>query len=148
MRLETVAQDLSERLRKASPKQQHAASIAACQLALQAASVDEPIALESLEQLRQQGTLSIQRVTELIALAEQLDSEYFELQDQSEINQVFQADALRLFGQARAIAAIAFAGGKDVLTAAMEAIYEASVTVDDPGRVFDAAFVALSEDQR
>ncbi len=147
MRLETVARDLSERLRKASPKQQQAASFAACQFALQAASVDAPIALESVEQLRQQGTLSIQRVTELTDLAEQLDSKYFDLQEQAEINPDLQADALRLFGQARAIAAVAFAGGKDVLTAAMEAIYEASVTVDDGGRVFDAALVALSESQ-
>jgi hypothetical protein len=145
MRLETVARDLSEKLRIASPAQQQAASFAACQLALQAASVEAPIVLESLEHLRQHGTLSIQRVAELNDLAEQLDSKYFDLQDQAEINPDLQADALRLFGQARAIAAVAFAGGEDALTAVMEAIYEASVTVDDGGRVFDTALAALSE---
>ncbi|GKT02418.1 hypothetical protein AVKW3434_23535 [Acidovorax sp. SUPP3434] len=81
-------------------------------------------------------------------LSGQLDRTYFELQEQAEINPDFQADALRLFGQARAIAAIAFAGEKDFLVAAMEAIYEASATVDDAGRVFNAALVALSASQK
>ena len=147
MRLNTVARDLSEKLRIASSTQQQAASFAACQLALQAASVDALIVSESLEQLRQHGTLPIKRVAELNDLAAQLDSKYFDMQDQAEINPDLQADALRLFGQARAIAAVAFAGGEDVLTAAMEAIYEASVAVDDGGRIFDAALVALSERQ-
>lgn len=145
MRLETVARDLSEKLRLASTTQQQAASFAACQFALQATSVEVPIVLESLEQLRQHGMLSIQRVAELNDLAEQLDTKYFDLQDQAEDNPDLQADALRLFGQARAIAAVAFAGGRDVLTAVMEAIYEASVTVDDGAKVFDVALVALSE---
>jgi hypothetical protein len=145
MRLETVARELSEKLRIASPAQQKAASFAACQLAIQAASVEAPIVLESLEHLRQHGTLSIQQVAVLNDLAEQLDSKYFDLQEQDELTPALQADALRLFGQARAIAAVAFAGGEDVLTAAMEAIYEASVTFDDGSRVFDAALATLSE---
>lgn len=94
MRLETVARDLSEKLRKASPTQQQAASFAACQLALQAASVDTPVVLESLEQLRQHGALSIQQIAELNDLAAQLDTKYFDLQDQAEINPDLQADAL------------------------------------------------------
>ena len=144
-RLDTIAEDLSEKLRIASPAQQLAASYAVCRLALQAASVDTPIVLESLEQLRQHGTLSIQRVAELNDLAAQLDSKYFDLQNQAEVNPDLQAEALRLFGQARAVAAVAFAGGSDVLAAVMEATYEASVAVDDGDRVLYAALGALSE---
>ncbi|MFY8044511.1 MAG: hypothetical protein ACOVOD_16455 [Rhodoferax sp.] len=147
MRLEAVDRDLSEKLNLASPAQQQAASVAACQFALQATSVEVPLVLESLEQLRQHGILPTHRVAELNDLAEQLDSEYFRLQDQAEDDPHLQAAALRLFGQARAIAAVAFAGDKDGVKAVMEAIYEASVTVDDGMKVFNIARRALSEHQ-
>lgn len=144
MRLETVAKNLSEKLRIATPEQQKAASYAACQLALQASSVDAAIVLESVAQLKQYGTLSAQRVIQLRDLAEQLDSKYFDLQEQSGINSGSLEGSLRLFGQARTVAAVAFAGGAEVLTAVMESIYEASMAVDDREKVFEAALAACS----
>jgi hypothetical protein len=37
---------------------------------------------------------------------------------------------MRVFGQARAVAALAFAGGEDAFQAATEAVYEAAATTD------------------
>lgn len=143
MRLETVAKDLAARLRTATPSQQRAASLVACQLALQAAPMDTSVVSAAVEELRDQGVLSIQRVTELNALVAQLDQAYFDLQDRSEDEPDLQPKALRLFGQARAVSALSLAGGGDALAAAMEAIYEASVTVDDASRIYDAVLLAL-----
>ena len=143
MRLETVAKDLAAKLRTASPAQQRAASLVACQLALQAVPIEAPIVSETLEQLRQQGVLPQRRVAELNDLAAQLDGEYFDLQDKAEDDPALQSEALRLFGQARAVSALSFAGGQDALAAAMEAIYEASATMDDGSRIYDAVLLAL-----
>lgn len=143
MRLESAARDLFEQLLLASTAQQHAASIAACEIALKESLIDDSIVRESLEQLRLHETLSSVRLTELENLVEHLDGKYFELQDKAEVNPDLQADALFYFRQARAVAAVAFAGGNDFPSAAMEAIYEASMAVDDGFRVFDAAYRAL-----
>lgn len=143
MRLETVAKDLAEKLRTASPAQQRAASLVACQLALQAAPIEASIVSETLDQLRQQGVLPQRRVAELNDLAAKLDGEYFDLQDKAEDDPVLQSKALCLFGQARAVSALSFAGGQDALAAAMEAIYEASATVDGGSRIYDAVLLVL-----
>ena len=143
MRLETVARELSEKLRMASPEQQKAASFAACQLALQAVKMDISIVFEAVEELRKQGVLSNRRVTQLNDLVAQLDQVYFDLQDRSNDEPDLQREALRLLGQARAVSALSLAGGGDTFVAAMEAIYEASVTVNDPSKIYDAALLAL-----
>ena len=143
MRLETVAKDLVTKLRTASPTQQRAASLIACQLALQAAPVEGGIVSETLEQLRRQGVLSQRRIAELNDLAVQLDRKYFDLQDNAEDDPAMQSEALRFFGQARAVSALSFAGGEDALTAAAEAIYEALATVDEGSQIWDAVLLAL-----
>lgn len=142
-RLETVAKDLVARLRTAAPAQQRAASLVACQLALQSAPMDISIVSTAFEELRDQGVLSVQRVTELSALVAQLDQAYLDLQDRSEDEPDLQPDALRLFSQARAISALSVAGGGDALMAAIEAIYEASVAVDDASSIYNAVYFSL-----
>jgi len=126
---------------------QRAASYAACKTALLIAQVDASIALDSLEQIRNFGVLSNQRVSELNDLAGRLDERYFDLQDQDELNLDLQVKALYFFSQARAITAVAFAGGADALTAAMEAIYEALMAVADDGHeINNAVLEALGKD--
>jgi uncharacterized protein YigA (DUF484 family) len=145
MRLETVAKELAAKLRLATPTQQRAASLVACQFALQAAPIEASIVSEALEQLRQQGELSQQRIAELSDLVAQLDEKYFDLQDKAKDNASLQAEMLRLFGQARAVSALSFAGGRDALAAAMEAIYEASATVDADSKIYEAVLLALNK---
>ena len=143
IRLETAAQDLAAKLRAATPSQQRAAGLLACQLALQAVPMDIPVVSVALEELRDQSTLSIQRVAELNGLVAQLDQAYFDLQDRSEEELDLRPEALRLFGRARAVSALSLAGGGDALESAMEAIYEASMAVDDASRIYKTVLLAL-----
>lgn len=142
MRLETIASDLVAKLQVASPSQQRAASLIACQLALQLAPIEAAAVSEALAQLKQEGVLTQLRIAELNALAAKLDSKYLDLQDMEEESPM-KNEALLLFSQARAVSALSFAGGKDAYTAAMETIYEASMTVDDSRRIFDVVLSVL-----
>lgn len=144
-RLDAVAKSLSEKLRIASPAQRRAASFAVCQVGLEATSVDSPVVLDSLAQLREIGSLPTPNIDALNELVFQLDNRYFELQGQSEVNPILEMEVRLVFGQARAIAAVAFAGGQDSLSTAMEAIYEASVASENDDLVFEAALKALQE---
>jgi hypothetical protein len=74
---------------------------------------------------------SLKEKADLDALIVQLDDEYFGLQEAAEEGRANTADYLRLFGQARAVAALAFAGGEDAFQAATESIYEAVATTDN-----------------
>jgi hypothetical protein len=140
-RLETIAKDLAEKLEMSDSGIQRKASIAACELALQAASLEAPIISESLEQLRQNKQLTQKRIAELSDLSAQLDERYFNTQN----NAALQTKALRFFSQARAVSALSFAGGEDALVAAMESIYEASMVFDDNSNFFAVVKGALPD---
>lgn len=144
-RLEMAAQDVADKLRMADAAQQRAASLVACELAVQAAPIGDPDVLSAVEQLRKNGRLSNQLIVVLNDLAARLDEQYFTLQDKSEHELSTQIQYINLFGQARAVSALAFAGGEDALMAAMESIYEATATVDDAGGIYDAVLLALAK---
>lgn len=143
MRLETVAEDLAIKVRTATPFQQRRVCLIACQLALQATKINLPIITNAIEEMRVQGVLSNQRIEELNNLVDQLDNLYFDLQEKSELDPESQLQSMLYFSQARAVSALSFAGGREVLTAAMESIYEASVIFDDPGIIFNAVTLNL-----
>jgi hypothetical protein len=84
MRLEAVAKELTVKLKAASPAKQRKAALAACRLATQTGLIEEPIVLDALDQLQQHGVLPTQSISELRALADQLDEKYFDLQDRAE----------------------------------------------------------------
>jgi len=140
IRLETVAENLAAKLEAASSEQQRKASVVACELALQATSLNMPIVSESLEQLRKNGKLSQERIAELNDLVAQLDGRYFDIQDKAESNAALETEALRFFSQARVVSALSFAGGENALVAAKESIYEASMSFDD-----NSGFLAVVE---
>jgi hypothetical protein len=71
----------------------------------------------------------------LDALVARLDDEYFDLKEAAEEGRNSSGDYTLRFGQARAVAAVSFAGGENVAEAATEAIYEAVATVDDPAEL-------------
>lgn len=131
IRLEAVSKELVEKLAAATSGQRKKAVILACEHALQAASLSIPIVDYSLEKLRQGEIFSSQLMLELNALAERLDNEYFELQEESGESSGFSSGVLSLFSQARAVSALAFAGGEESIASSAESIYEASAAVDD-----------------
>jgi membrane-bound lytic murein transglycosylase B len=135
MRLEAVAKDLVEKLKKASPEQQRRAVLIACQIALDAAQIENPAILNAFDQLQRHKVFSQKQIEDLSNLAEYLDEQYFELQADAEGDSNTQKKALNFFTQARMASALSFAGADNALMAAMEAIYEASATCDDD-RIF------------
>jgi hypothetical protein len=80
---------------------------------------DEP------EKLRPAAVLTPKDKADLAALVTQIDEEYFALQEAAQEGRANTEDYMLVFGQARAVAALTFAGGEDTLQAAAEAIYEA-----------------------
>jgi len=146
MRLETVAKNVAEKLKVATMSKQREAGLVACEIALLAAPIENPTVLDAVAQLRDKGRLTDEILASLNGLTDQLDQKYFDLQEEAESDPDIQPEYLHFFGQARAVSALAFAGGADSLTAAMEAIYEASATVDDSQKIYDAVLLALSDE--
>lgn len=145
MRLEMVEKSLVEKLKAASKEQRRSAVKVACELAFQTSSAGVPVVAESLAQLRFGNKLTTEQLSELDALAEKLDEQYFDLQDSLDEGQELGMEALQLFSQARAVSALSLAGGEDSLMATTEAIYEASSAVDDGSYIFKAVLSILSE---
>lgn len=143
MRLETVEKGLVEKLKLVSEEQRRSAVKVACELAFQACPVEMPIVVESLRQLRSGNKLTTDQISELDALAAQLDEKYFDLQDSLDEGQNLNVEGLQLFSQARAVSALSLAGGENSLMAAAEAIYEASSAVDDGTQIFKAVLSGL-----
>ena len=112
-RLETLAPDLADKLRRASPVKQRAASVAASEFAITHAKVEHPLVEKALEKVRAGGVLTPKDKAEIDALVARLDEEYFELQEAAEEGRASTEDYLRVFGQARAVAALSFAGNED-----------------------------------
>ncbi len=147
IRLESVDKDLATKISAASSLQQRAVCLIACQIALQTVKIDIPIVKLAIEEIRVEGILSIQRMEELNSLLVHLDDSYFELQERSEIEIELLPEVLRIFNQARALSALSFAGSHNALTAAMESVYEASLTLEDATSLYDRLHVFLEGKQ-
>jgi hypothetical protein len=130
-RLETLAPDLADKLRRASPMQQRAAGVAATAFALAHAKLEHPLVEKALATLRAGGVFTPPDKAQIDALLARLDEEYFELQEAAEEGRASTDDSLRRFSQARAVAALSCAGNEDAFAAATEAVYEAAATTDD-----------------
>jgi len=135
-RLETISKILSAKFVASSLEQQRKASIVACELAFHSINLEIPYVLESLEQLRLDGKLTQERIAELNELSTQYDEKYFTIEDKAEDGLGLQAESIRLFSYARAIAALSLAGEEDILVSATECIYEASMVFDNSSDFF------------
>jgi hypothetical protein len=142
-RLEALSPDLARRLQEASASKQRAAGLAAAEFALAHAGVRHPLVESALAKVRSAGALAPKDKAQLDTLAAQLDEEYFALQQAAERGQSGSEEYMRVFGQARAVSALAFAGREDALQAATEAIYEAAATTDDKKEFFAVVQSAL-----
>ena len=130
-RLETLSPYLKDRLQRASAAQQRTASLTACEFAIRRAEVQHPLVEQALVKIRAGSILTSKEKADLDSLVEQLDEEYFALQEAAAEGRASSDAYLRPFGQARAVSALSFAGEEDAFRAASEAIYEASATTDD-----------------
>ncbi|MCF5469833.1 hypothetical protein [Pseudomonas syringae] len=142
MRLETVDKELLDRLKKSTIEQQKKSAIAACELALKMSEVDIPDAIACLESIQSGNLLSSEKINKLEIIIARLDEQYFDSKHNTD--RPLNAKSLQFFSQARAISALIFLGREQSLTAASEAIYEASSSVDDGTIIFEKVRSVLS----
>jgi uncharacterized membrane protein len=138
-RLDSKSPELARAFRKATPEKQRLAVIAACDAALSSVALEDKHAQMAVTVLRtgvrDQNALHLR----LRELAEQLDDEYFRLDETAGRKE----DAVRAFSQARAAAALAFALSSDA-SQLHEALYEALSAVHrDPNRLWHRVYAAL-----
>lgn len=131
-RLSVVAPDLATALSEASLDGCRRVAIAAASFALSESGLDDPDLLAQVARLKAGEPPVAEAVQRLDDLVERLDEAAWDLQDQMDAGKVDLTAYLQAFGRARAAAAVAFAFGADARLAALEAVYEASVIVDDP----------------
>jgi uncharacterized protein YciI len=146
MRLEREAKDIADRLLTAGPMQRRNATLAACELALKLASVTNSVVLSALDQYKTNGAIAKQSIAEVKEVAEHLDEGYFAATEATDTNGTLGEEALRLFGQARAVSAVLACGGQDSLESAMDAIYEALAATDQREAIRHTVLVALTFD--
>jgi hypothetical protein len=78
------------------------------------------------------------------ALATALDQQQWALEQAVTLGKSEQASYVAAFAKARAASSVGRAADEDSRVAALEAIYEASAVVDDPGDLWAVVRVALA----
>ena len=142
-RLETISNSLFTALRHAPENRQRAACLAACEFAVENTGIKSSTVDQALQLLRSSKPIPAELKQNLDTLTQQLDEEYFDLQEAAEDGNASEEEWKRVFSQARAVSALLFASGENVLDAATEAIYEATTTVDDTQELLAVVLKAL-----
>jgi hypothetical protein len=141
-RLDSKARGLADAFRKALPEQRRRAALMACETVVPLVGLegdgDVSAGLLALRERRPNDAVLRER---LGALSARFDDEYFRLDEEGD--EAKKPEALRLFGKARGVSALAFALSDDA-SGLHEAIYEAmSAVVDDPSKVARVVEAAL-----
>ena len=121
-----------------------AAALAACEFAASHTNFQHPLVREALEKLRKgPATLSATQQSELEALVETLDNEYFDLQEADHEGRASTGDYLQKFAQARAVSAVLFAFKDDAYEASTQSVYEAAAALKDKNPLFSVVEATL-----
>ncbi|MES2788383.1 MAG: hypothetical protein V4719_02095 [Planctomycetota bacterium] len=118
-------------LRRAQESRQRAACLAACEFAVATTGISSSAVVQALQLLRVSQPISAGLKHDLGTLMQRLDEEYFDLKEAAEERNASESEWKRVFSQARAASALAFASNENAFEAATEAIYEATTAVDD-----------------
>lgn len=131
LRLNTNFPALAAAFHRASAFKRREAARVAVEIVIARTSLQGDLISEALELLRRRADPPRGLREHLDALAARLDESYFDAADNGD------AASLTLFSSARAIAAVAYAlsGDDKVLH---EAIYEATVAIEDPAELVQA----------
>ena len=132
VRLDSMAPATAERFRQASSSRRREAVLVACQHAATSVGLAAEEVSEALDVLRRAATPGVSLGRRLERLAAELDDQYFRLDEGGDA--VRKQEAVRLFSQARATSALAFALSADGAHL-HEAIYEAIAAMDEPGEL-------------
>lgn len=143
MRLENYSPELFEKLQSASPAKRRQAVLKACEMAVELAGVSDYEVIACLDSLRRGETVPREMVINLSQVSNELDEKYFDLQGASGEGQLFGKEILKVFGQARAVAALVFFSTEDSVQSASKAVYEAILSVEDGEKVVMKALEIL-----
>lgn len=127
-RMNVVAPELARLLTEAAPRSRREATRASCALAIERSSLSDPrvvAAFNLLDEARYGASPTREAVQ---SLAEEIDIQAATIREKG--GQAATAYK-REFSRARSAAALGFALEEDSLHAALEAIYEASLAIDD-----------------
>ena len=122
--LRKTAKDLAQRLDSANEVQRRRIAASIAQAAVARTGLTDPVISEALTHLEDSCTSDASLRVRVTALTEQLDDEYFQLQESEEDGDEKDPAILDAFSKARAAAAVAAALGDNALDAAAETAYE------------------------
>lgn len=125
-RLETIYPGMTGLVENASSSTKLRVILMICSAAIEAADIKNKLVDSSLSDLSQNGLLTLEARQDLDSLRDSLDDEYFKYQE-SGSNEL----SLRRFRQARAVAALAYAGDISDRGSILDAIYEAFSALDN-----------------
>jgi hypothetical protein len=131
-RIETIAPEIVDLIDRASLLLRHKILVGVCATAIEGSGIEHDIVSSMFNEFQRNGVILARMRKILQELANEFDEKYFDFQDSGEGEL-----ALQRFRQARAIAALAFAGDNSNKTSALDAIYEAAMAVSDSQIVID-----------
>jgi hypothetical protein len=138
------ARDLASQIDTADDEQLCRVSAAIARAAVQRSGLSHPVIAEALEHLSGEAHTRPELRSRVQSLTEQLDADYFRLQELRERRGASEAQVLAAFSKARAAAAVASALGEVARTAAAETAYEAIAATDDSVYFTDVAKSVLT----
>lgn len=129
--LRKTAKDLASRIDEADDLVLRRVAAAIARGAIERTGLNHPLVSEAMACLESSGAPTPHLQKRLSSLVEELDEEYFRLQELEEDGDEEDTRALVAFSKARAAAAVTAALAPDVRAAAAEAACEAIAAIDD-----------------
>ena len=133
-RLSNLSPRLVKQLQRMSPESLLKVGLVACEQGLAQAMIAHPVVVETVAKLHRGQSLPSGEQASLQELAERWDDEYLTLEDAAEDSPVSTEASVRLFHQARAVAAVVYLADGCSAEQVAEAVYEAHAACDDQER--------------
>ncbi|AZR21111.1 hypothetical protein NX81_000520 [Xanthomonas vasicola] len=144
-RLDSISPELVKKVYLAGEAQKRHAVVAACNHALNAVAPLDPNYDFLINDITLGVLFSDEKLSQINEVVSSLDERYFAAQDEGGENIGRGEDYLSFFSQARAIAALMYAGKGESSFYACEAIYEASMALDDSQQLISHLLLDLTE---
>jgi hypothetical protein len=143
-RLGSISSDLVARIENATASKQREIALKAAEFAIDQTGLNAAIAIRAFLAAKD-GRFAVARRTELADLVSELDGHQFEVGERVEDGGASQEQYLSAFALARAATAVYCATDGDAKIAALEAAYEAAMTVDDPQELIAILRASLTD---
>lgn len=142
--LQHLAPELFAQLERADETKLRTVCLRVCEVVLTSNELADSLIHDALALLTLGQAYPQDLSDRLDGMVNALDDQYFDLKDRAEseedgLRQELTAQYRKLFGKARAVAALRFAGDNNAFEAATESIYEAAASMPTKTEIFDLA---------